>query len=174
MALPRFEPVTEPISIGVPRSAAETFYRGVDACVLELALSKLERASIGGAAAVDSLRPLLRDSAQLVPSEYSPDISQRTLPGHAYADICKQRIVEDRSGFTLFAPLLVQDPGRNIYARELHVRDTLLFAMYPSRPVFVLRTASSRVGAPLELHPFSADSARQDWRTNQATWDAWP
>ncbi|MGQ0641448.1 MAG: hypothetical protein ACT4P6_11865 [Gemmatimonadaceae bacterium] len=161
-------------ALGVPRSASETFYRGVDACVLELMLSKLERNAIRDVAAVDSLKPLLRDSARVVKSEFSPDVSQRVLPGLPYADICKQRIVEDRSGFTLFAPLLVQNPGSNIYARELHARDTLLFAMYPSRPVFVLRTASSSVGAPLELHPLSADSARRDWKARETQWDAWP
>jgi hypothetical protein len=150
-------------SLGVPRSAAETLYRGVDSCVLELTLSKLERSLIRGASAVESLMPLLVDSAKVIKSQLSPDASQRVLPGLQYADICQRRILEDRSGFTLLAPLMTRDPGSNIYARELHARDTLLFALYPSRPVYVMRTASSRVGAPLELHPLSADSARREW-----------
>jgi hypothetical protein len=161
-------------SLGVPRSESEALYRKVDACVLELALSKLERGALRDTLAFDALIPLMRDSARVVPSEYSPDISQRMLPGLEYAEVCKQRIIEDRSGFTLYAPLLTRDTGTNIYARELHARDTLLFAMHPSRPVYVLRPASSRVGAPLELHPFSADSAKRDWSSAQANWDVWP
>jgi hypothetical protein len=155
-------------SLGVSRSESEALYRGVDSCVLELMLSTLERGGVRGAPAVDSLIPLLRDSSRVVASEFSPDFTERVLPGFQYAGICQRRIAEDRSGYALLAPLFARDPGGNIYARELHARDTLLFALYPSRPVFVLRAASSGVGAPLELHPFRSDSARREWNASEA------
>ncbi|HSA55685.1 MAG TPA: hypothetical protein VLE53_08265 [Gemmatimonadaceae bacterium] len=150
-------------ALGVPRSAAESLYRRVDTCLLERAVSSLERTGLTGEAALGALTPLLRDSARVVVTDRSPDTSERMLPGLPYGAVCQKRIAEDLAGYTFLPPILARDPGGNVYARDLHARDTLLLQLYPDREVFILRASSSHVGAPLELYPFAADSARMDW-----------
>jgi hypothetical protein len=149
--------------LGVSRIDAEALYRTVDTCVLEGAVSRLESESVRGGAAMEQLRPLTRDSLRLVVSTLSPDRTEWMLPGSTYSATCQRRIVEDRAGYTFFAPLLARDAGSNIYARDLHARDTLLFARYPERPVFLLRAVSSEMGARLLLEPLKLDSARAEW-----------
>lgn len=149
--------------LGVTRSDAEALYRTVDTCVLEGAVSGLEAGSIRGSAAMDRLRPLTGDSLRLQISTLSPDGTERMLPGSTYSPTCQRRILEDRAGYSFFAPLLARDPGSNIYARDLHARDTVLLARYPERPVYLLRAVSSEVGARLLLEPFKLDSARAEW-----------
>jgi 4-amino-4-deoxy-L-arabinose transferase-like glycosyltransferase len=151
--------------LGVSRIDAEALYRTVDTCVLEGAVSRLETESLRGGAAMERLRPLTRDSLRLVISTLSPDGTERVLPGSTYSPTCERRIVEDRAGYSFFAPLLARDAGSNIYARDLHARDTLLFARYPERPVFLLRAVSSEMGARLMLEPLKLDSARAEWAT---------
>jgi hypothetical protein len=150
-------------ALGVPRSDAERIYWGVDTCELEQAVSNLERSGMRGELAVDALRPLLRDSIRLVRSDLSPDSTERVLPGSNYGAVCAQRITEDRAGYTFLAPTLAMDPGTNVYARDLHQRDTLLFHEFPGRPVYLLRPRTGALGAPLDLMPVSLDSARADW-----------
>lgn len=154
-------------ALGVPRSAAEMLYRGIDVCMLEGVISRLERDGVAGQGALDALTPLLRDSARVVISDLSPTNSERKLPGFEYGRLCQQRVLENRAGYTLFPPLLVQRGDGNVYARELHARDTLLIGMFPLRPVYILRATSSDVGAPLGLYPFSSDSARADWALSE-------
>ena len=155
--------------LGVSRIDAEALYRTVDTCVLEGAVSRLETESARGSAAMEHLRPLTRDSLRLVISTLSPDGTERVLPGSTYSPTCERRIVEDRAGYSFFAPLLARDAGTNIYARDLHARDTLLFARYPERPVFLLRAVSSEMGARLMIEPFKLDSARAEWATTAST-----
>ncbi len=151
-------------ALGVPRSDAERIYWGVDTCELEEAVSSLELSGIRGDPAVRALQPLLRDSLRLVRSDLSPDSTERVLPGSNYGLVCSQRITEDRAGYTFLAPALAMNPGTNVYARDLHQRDSLLFQDFPGRPVYLLRPRTSDLGAPLELTPLSLDSARADWR----------
>lgn len=150
-------------ALQVPRSEAEALYRGVDTCVLETAVSALEERGVRGAAALAVLTPLLHDSSRLVASTLSPDETERVLPGSQYSARCRQRILEDRGGYAFFTPLLARDHGGNVYARDLHARDTLLLAAYGDREVYVLRAASAAMGAPLVLVPLNVDSARADW-----------
>jgi len=150
-------------ALGVPRSEAEGIYRSVDTCVLEGAVAGLEQRGVHGAAAVAALVPLTADSLRLISSELSPDKTERVLPGAEYSDTCRRRIREDGGGYSFLAPLLARDPGTNIYARDLHARDTLLLSRYAGRQVFLLRAASSAVGAPLVLEPLNADSTRAEW-----------
>jgi hypothetical protein len=149
--------------LGVPRSAAEQFYGNIDACLLEQTLARLERADVTGSTATDTISLLLRDSARVVDSEKSPDMTEKMLPGLEYGDVCQKRIAEDWAGYAFIPPLLARDERTNVYARELHARDTLLFKLYPSRPVYVLRATSSDLGSPLKLFPLNMDSARADW-----------
>lgn len=149
--------------LGVSRSVAEALYRTVDTCVLELAVSGLEADGVRGASATERLLPLAADSLRLVESTLSPDRTERVLPGAEYPPVCRRRIVEDRAGYSFLAPLLARDAGSNVYARDLHARDTLLLQRYAGRSLFLLRAASSDVGAPLLLEPVRLDSARAEW-----------
>ena len=151
-------------ALGVPHSDTETLYRSVDACVLEEAIAVLEQEGTRGAGVLQRLTPLLRDSARVIKSEISPDRTERMLPGATYGPVCQQRVLEDRDGFTLLAPLLVQDWGGNVYARDLHARDTLLVAQYPGRPLYLLKPVSNDIGAPLHLLALGPDSLRVAWR----------
>jgi hypothetical protein len=150
-------------ALGVSRSESEGLYRTVDTCVLEGAVTALERDSIRGEAAMARLRPLASDSLRLLKTTLSPDGTQRMLPGTMYSAVCQRRILEDRGGYSFFAPLLAIDPGSNIYARELHARDTVLLQRYPGRPVYLLRSRTSDVDSPLYLEPLRLDSARAEW-----------
>jgi hypothetical protein len=106
---------------------------------------------------------MTRDSLRLLSSTLSPDHTERMLPGALYSPTCQRRILEDRGGYAFFAPLLARDAGTNVYARDLHARDTLLLQRYADRPVYLLRAESSAVGAGLILERVSLDSARAEW-----------
>lgn len=153
--------------LGVSRSEAEALYRTMDTCVLDHAIASLEGEGLRGNAAMERLRPMTRDSLRLVISTLSPDGTERVLPGATYSALCQRRLLEDRGGYAFFAPLLARDAGTNIYARDLHARDTLLLQRHPDRVVYVLRAVSSEVGAPLVLEPLRLDSARAEWASTQ-------
>ena len=152
-------------AIGVSRSESEALYRGVDSCALEEGLRAIEREP-PPAQTFDGLRRLLADSARLVPSTMSPDVTERMLPGRSYSSRCVRRINEDRAGFTLLAPLLAKDWAGNVFARDLHERDSLLLRDHPGRPVYLLRSAGAEFGAPMELIPLSRDSLLASWRSS--------
>jgi hypothetical protein len=152
--------------LGVARSEADALYRTIDTCELDSAITGLERSHVRGAPALDRLRPLSSDSLQVLSSTLSPDHTERMRPGSTYSPTCQRRIVEDRGGYAFFAPLLARDPGSNIYARELHARDTVLVQRYSDRPVYLLRAESSDVGSRLVLERVSLDSARAEWATS--------
>ena len=150
-------------ALGVSRSLTELLYRSVDSCVLEESIGELERTSMSDSTAMRRLVPLLRDSARVVPSPWSPDRSERALPGRGYAPICQERVADDQAGFTVFAPLLARPWGSNTYARDLHARDSLLLRQDPARLVYLLRPASLDSGATLMLYPVNRDSLEQNW-----------
>lgn len=94
------------------------------------------------------LRPLLADSSRLVPSDLSPDFTERRLPGFAYAPACIARIEDDRRGYLLYAPWRLVRDG-NVYARWLPGREAEIRAAFAGRPVYRLRRAGPAVDAPL-------------------------
>ncbi|HEY9515783.1 MAG TPA: hypothetical protein VIQ74_08905, partial [Gemmatimonadaceae bacterium] len=150
-------------AIGVPRSETELLYRRVDACALNQAVGTLEASKTRGVAALEALRPLLGDSARLVGSPVSPDTTEQYLLGSKYSADCVARIADDRQGFTLFTPLLLAHGGGNIYARDLHGRDTLLVHAFPNRPLFLLKPATAKIGEPPRFYPISRDSLERAW-----------
>src|SRR5690606_32254704 len=121
---------------GVPRPDAEVLYRSVDACVLEHALRRLDAEGLRGSDAVALLRPLMADSSRLVPSDLSPDFTERRLPGEPYPPACIARIEDDRLGYLLYAPWRLVDDG-NVYARWLPGREAEIRAHFPDRPVYL-------------------------------------
>lgn len=149
--------------LGVSRSEAEALYRTVDTCLLDGAIAGLDAEGLRGAAAMERLRPMMRDSLRLVESTLSPDKTELVLPGTTYPPVCRRRLLEDHGGYAFFAPLLAHDMGTNLYARDLHARDTVLLRRHPGRPVYLLRRRSPELGAPLLLEPLNLDSARAEW-----------
>jgi hypothetical protein len=156
-------------ALGVPHSQTESLYRSVDACQLEEAVRVLEAEGVRGSVAFARLAPLLKDSARVVKSELSPDRTERMLPGSLYTPRCQQRIIEDRAGFTLLAPVLVASWGTNTYVRDLHEHNSLLISANVGRPVYLMRPVSNDIGAPLRLEPLRPDSLLKAWN---ATHDA--
>lgn len=150
-------------ALGVPRPETERLYRNVDACILDHAIEQLEHGTARNAAATAMLLPLLRDSARVVGSPVSPDTTEQYLPGLRYSPRCIARVNEDRAGFTLFTPLLLAHGDGNVYARDLHGRDTLLLRAFPNRPLYLLRPPTSRVGAAPRFYPLSRDSLERAW-----------
>ncbi len=156
-------------ALGVTRGEAELLYSRIDSCLLEQWLTEFEVRGVRGEAVFSALRPLLADSAQAVRSPFSSDDSERYLPGTRYTETCIRRLNEDGAGFTLFPPLLLARGGNNVYARDLHARDSLLLALYPQRPVYLLRPPSIKVGQAPEFYRLSVDSLWRAWRAEPST-----
>ncbi len=144
---------------GITRSDAELLYRHVDACRLEMALSELELAGVRDAEARARLQPLLADSALVVPSDLSPDFTERMQPGAQYAPKCMARVTEDRGGYLLYAPWrLARDS--NVYARWLPGREREVLSRYPGRAVYRVRRGGTAVDAPLVWDRLTATGAQ--------------
>jgi hypothetical protein len=108
----------------------------------------LESSGVRDSAARARLQPLLVDSALVVPSDLSPDFTERMQPGAQYSSKCMARINEDRGGYLLYAPWrLARDS--NVYARWLPGREREVLSLYPGRTVYRVRRAGSAVDAPL-------------------------
>lgn len=152
-------------ALGVPRSETESVYRSVDACILDSAIEQLERSPVRDSAAYRALQPLMADSARLVKGTLSPDKTLRALPGTTYSAACTARVMDDRAGFTIGTSVLAQPPSSNIFARDLHARDTLLLKQYPGRRLYLLRPTSSELGAPLVLERLRPDSLAAAWQS---------
>jgi hypothetical protein len=153
-------------ALGVSRPMTEAVYRGTDSCHLDQELTRLEAEGARGAAAERRLAVLLAaDSAHVEKSTLTPDPTERVRPGATYTAVCLQRIADDRAGFLHYAPLRLVTSGGNVYARDLHARDSLLLAEYPERPVYLLTRAGTRVDAPLVFRRLGRDSLLAAWRS---------
>jgi hypothetical protein len=148
---------------GLSHAEAQALYHFVDACALERGLDSLERTNGRDSVARAVMLPLLVDSARVVRSPFSVDSTERFLPGAAYGPRCVRRVQEDRAGFTVYLPFLVADGENVVYARDLHARDTVLLARYPSRAVYLVRPSSDSEGILPRFWPLSRDSLRAAW-----------
>lgn len=151
-------------ALGILRSDTELLYRNIDSCELDSALRGLEQSEHRGQAALSVLAPLLRDSANVVASPFSPDTTEGFRRGVAYTPRCLKRINEDRAGFTVMPPLLLARRDDILYARDLHARDSLLMAQHPARTIYLLAPRGTAEGAPPAFIPLSRDSLLRDWR----------
>jgi hypothetical protein len=155
-------------ALDVERPLAETLYRHTDSCNLETEITDLEQRGVRGAAAEQRLTALLaRDSAFAIQSAMSPDPTERVRPGVRYSATCVQRIEQDRAGFLHYVPLRLITTGGNVYARDLHARDSLLLAEYPERPVYLLKRAGIQVDDPPLFLPLRRDSLLAAWRVGR-------
>lgn len=154
--------------LGITRPDAEAIYRGADPCALDSALAALETTSLPVAAATLRLLPLLADSGRLVYAEsLTGDPSLRLTPGVPYPRRCISKIEANRSGFTLFPPLLLARGSGNVYARDLGARDSLLLAEHPDRPVYLLKPPTGAEGSPPQFLPLRRDSLLAAWRRSE-------
>lgn len=152
-------------ALDISRSETEMLYRSIDACMLEQRIDSLESGNVRGTAASEQFRLLLPDSARLAKSPFSPDSSERYLPGYPYSPGCAAQVDADRRGFTLLMPLLIARRGDNVYARDLGARDSLLVREYPTRPLYLLRPQSADIGAEPHFIALSRDSLARAWET---------
>ena len=148
---------------GLSHAEAQALYHFVDACALERGLDSLERTDGRDSIARAVMLPLLADSVRVVRSPFSADSTERFLPGAPYGPRCVRRVQEDRAGFTVYLPFLVADGENVVYARDLHARDTMLLARYPSRSVYLVRPPSDGEGVVPQFWPLSRDSLRAAW-----------
>lgn len=139
-------------ALGISRSDAEHLYWQSDACALEEGIHRAERSGLRGELALAALDPLIHPAGTTRPSPFSPDSSERYIPGTTYTPRCVEHIEEDRGGFTLFAPFLLAHGGGNIYARDLGEENALLTEQYPDRTAYLLKPTSSEVGAPFRFY----------------------
>jgi hypothetical protein len=153
---------------GISHADAQMLYRFVDACALERGLDSLERSGGRDSVARAVMLPLLVDSARVVRSPFSADSTERFLPGAPYGPRCVRRVQEDRAGFTVYLPFLVAGGDDVVYARDLHARDSVLLARYPTRAVFLVRPPSDSDGVPPRFWRVSRDSLRAAWTQVEA------
>ncbi len=150
-------------ALGVTRQQAELLYAASDRCRLEQAISEVEQAGASGSDAFTALLPVVEDSARLVPAPFSEDPTARVLPGAVYSALCRTRVAEEQAGFTVFLPLILAEDGGNIFARDLHARDTLLLRAFPDGDVFLLKPPSTALGEEPQYYPLSRDSLYRAW-----------
>jgi Dolichyl-phosphate-mannose-protein mannosyltransferase len=160
--------VTRLWALGVTAPETETLYRYADACLLERAVTRLEQpAGPRGEAAYAALVPLLADSARLELRRLASGANLRVLPGTQYTPRCVHRILESERGVIPLAPILLARYGGNVYARDLHERDTLLFQAFPDRPVWVLHAANATRDALPVFSPGNRDSMLAVWKATR-------
>jgi hypothetical protein len=157
-------------ALGVSHPHVETLYRAVDPCRLDSAVTALERNTSGGARTdatlYPMLAPLLRDSDAVEPVRVGlAGVKLHMQRGYPYPAHCLRRVEEVAAGISPLAPLLaVEGSDGNVYARDLHARDTLLLAAYPSRPIYTVHPASPARSALPAFFPVSRDSLVRAWR----------
>jgi hypothetical protein len=152
-------------ALGIPRSAAEGLFGRIDACRLNAVLDSLERVRLRGPAATAAVSALAGDSAAVVSYRFPSGATVRLHRGTSTVPPrCARRLADDAAGVWPLAPLLLAHGGDNIYARDLHGRDTLLLEQYPGRALYLLRPSSGATDAAPRFYPASRDSIRLEAR----------
>jgi 4-amino-4-deoxy-L-arabinose transferase-like glycosyltransferase len=156
-------------TLGMGHAQADLFNNAIDACRLDHALSTLERAGADSATTARHLAALTADSAQVQVVRLESGANVRVQPGVRYTPACMQRVAEIERGIVALAPILAQGPADgNVYARDLHARDTLLVAHYPGRPIWLLVAESAQRNARPRYFKVDPDSLRQAWAAEAA------
>ena len=150
--------------LGVSHPAAELYYRSIDACRLDGAIAALENASADSTAVHGRLRTMLPDSIHVRTARLESGFNVRVQEGAPYSAHCQARIAETNAGVLALSPLMAGPPDGNVYARDLHARDSLLMQRHPERPVYLLRPQSADRTAPPVFIPLRRDSLLASWR----------
>jgi hypothetical protein len=150
-------------SLGMSHPQSELFYRAIDACRLDLALARLEQDGADSAAVERHLTRLARDSGSVQAVRLASGANVRVQAGLRYPPACLRRVREVERGIVALAPILAQPADGNVYARDLHARDTLLLARYPGRPLWLLTASDTTVNAVPRFSPVNVDSMRLAW-----------
>lgn len=149
---------------GIDHSHSELYYHAVDACRLEQAITDLERRSLTGPAARQALDGLLRDSLAVRTVRLESGFNVRVQQGYPYTPQCMSRIRETEAGVLPLAPILATATDGNVYARDLHARDTLLLQQHPDRPVWLLVPENASQQARPKFVRADMDSLRAAWK----------
>jgi hypothetical protein len=153
-------------ALGVSRPHAEMLYRAIDACRLDSAVTALEAQPRHAEDPFPALAPLLRDSANVAPMLVgAAEVKVRMQRDYAYSANCRRRLAETAAGSSPLAPLqVVEGSDKNIYARDLHARDSVVLAEYPERAIYLVHPTSDSSGALPAFFPVSRDSLIKAWR----------
>lgn len=143
--------------VGAGRTEAEGIYRTTDACVLDLALSRVERGGGGMAAFRTMIAPSQADSLLLVGLQGFPDTTARRLPGSQWRPECLLRVREDVAGLGVIPPTLLTRNSGPGFVRDLHRRPP-----GTSAPYLLLRKPTA-VAAQHELLLLPNDSLDAAW-----------
>lgn len=149
--------------VGMSRSEADFVYQHADMCRMEETLTALERDGQRGSTAASALLALTADSLLVVDSILSTDHTEKVLPGARYTSRCIARLRDDFRGFTIYPPVMLEDRWGNVYARDLHARDTIALARFPDRPIFLVVPDDTTLGAHPRFRPVRRDSLLADW-----------
>lgn len=155
-------------ALGISHPRSELYYRAIDACRLEHALGDLERLPIDSMRAIRLLDGMLRDSLGIVTIRIKSGFNIRVQRGLTYSPRCMERIAESESGVIALAPVLAAPRDGNVYARDLHARDTALVTRYPGRPVWLLSAESATPNARPKFFRVDPDSLRRAWAREAA------
>ena len=154
--------------LGISHPRSELYYRAIDACRLEHTLSELERLPVDSTRAIRRLDGMLGDSLGVVTVRSNSGYNVRMQQGLAYPPRCLNRLRDIAAGVIALAPILAAPPDGNVYARDLHARDTLLLARYPGRPIWLLSAADSTPNALPRFYRVDPDSLRRAWAVEAA------
>lgn len=143
--------------VGAGRTESEGIYRTTDACVLDLALSRVERGGGGMAAFRTMIAPSQADSLLLVGLQGFPDTTARRLPGSQWRPECLLRVREDVAGLGVIPPTLLTRNSGPGFVRDLHRRPP-----GTSAPYLLLRKPTA-VAAQHELLLLPNDSLDAAW-----------
>jgi hypothetical protein len=149
-------------ALGVSRPAASTLYSKVDACILDHAITRLERGAVRRDEAEALLQPLLADSARVRASNVSPDTTERMLPGSIYDAECSARVNADRDGYALLPPFLLDRESGNVYVRDLGARDSILVKRFQGRRAVVVSRDGVDGQSALVWTPIQQSASRPD------------
>ena len=150
-------------AMGMTAQAAERTYHSIDACRLEHALLDLERRRVTPEQATSELAALYPDSVYLRRVELRSLVGVRVHQGSSWSRRCMAILAENERGALGLSPFMHTPVPGVLFARDLHERDTLLFAQHPDREIWVLRPQDGTIAGVPTLHRAPKDSLFRAW-----------
>lgn len=153
-------------ALGVSRVESFQLFSRLDACQLDGLLTEAEARGDKVAFFLPAARALAQSTHRLVRVRATGDSGIHLSPGTSLAPRCVRRIRENQAGFTVFTPMLLAGRSGNLFVRDLHASDSLVFAAHPGRPVYLLLRDTTATA--LRLLPVALDSAIAEWHADAA------